>query len=83
MFIYKNYHFEPIGQISDKISFSILSRKIKSDKELNFNRYNSESRWSYKEFYKKSTDKPADLFRCVENGNIYIPGENELFMYID
>lgn len=82
MFSYRKYHFEPIGQISRKISFSALSRKIKSDKTLNFNRYEGGNGWSYEGFYRKSTDKTADLFLCIENGKIYIPGENELFLYI-
>ena len=82
MFIYKRYHFEPHGQILPKMSFTDISKKLKSDKKLNFNKYKGGNGWSYEEFYKKSSDKEADLFLCLENGLIYIPGENELFLYI-
>ena len=82
MFIYKKYHFEPRGQILPKMSFADISKKLKSDKKLNFNKYKGGNGWSYEEFYKKSSDKEADLFLCLENGLIYIPGENELFLYI-
>ena len=82
MFIYKKYHFEPHGQILPKMSFTDISKKLKSDQKLNFNKYKGGTGWSYEEFYKKSSDKEADLFLCLENGLIYIPGENELFLYI-
>ena len=57
-------------------------KKIKSDKVLNFTKYEGSNGWNYEEFYKRGTEKNADLFRCIENGNIYIPGENELFLYV-
>lgn len=38
-------------------------------------------RYDYEAFYKASTDKDCDLFRCEENGKIYVPGKNELFLY--
>ena len=28
-----------------------------------------------------ATDKECDIFRCEENGLLYVPGKNELFIY--
>ena len=35
--------------------------------------------YDYKDFYTFSTDKECDIFRCEENGLLYVPGKNELF----
>ena len=37
--------------------------------------------YDYKGFYAISTDKECDVFRCEENGLLYVPGKNELFIY--
>ena len=37
--------------------------------------------YDYKDFYTVSTDKECDIFRCEENGLLYVPGKNELFIY--
>lgn len=37
--------------------------------------------YSSKSFYDKSTNIKADLFLCLENDKLYIPGENELFAW--
>ena len=37
--------------------------------------------YSYEEFYNAANSSSADIFKCVENGRLYIPGENELFEY--
>ena len=37
--------------------------------------------YEYKGFYAISTDKECDVFRCEENGLLYVPGKNELFIY--
>lgn len=80
-FRYKNYHFEPYGKLPEKMGFYELSKRIRSDKSLNFRNYEDGDGWNYREFYEKSSDKEADLFRCIENGKIYIPAENELFLF--
>ena len=37
--------------------------------------------YSYAGFYEASGSSKADIFRCMETGRNYIPGENELFGY--
>ena len=34
-------------------------------------------------FYAASPDKECDLFRCVENGKLYLPCENDLQEYME
>ena len=38
-------------------------------------------KYSYDDFYAVSNAPTADVFRCLETGRNYIPGENELFGY--
>ena len=35
------------------------------------------------DFYAASTDKKCDIFRCVENGRLYVPCQYELQQYMD
>lgn len=82
-FCYLGYHFIPVktpaGPDSD---FYRLSRHLVSDRELGFSTYAWKKRgYSYRSFYAASPEKNCDLFRCVENGRLYIPAENELFLY--
>ena len=37
--------------------------------------------YSWKEFYEASGDSQLDLFRCIENGKLYVPCEHELFEF--
>lgn len=39
--------------------------------------------YSHEAFYEASPEKECDLFRCVENGKLYIPCENDLQEYIE
>jgi hypothetical protein len=61
-------------------------RNMSSDFELGLRNYaageyGAGEKWSYKDFYTAAANSEADIFRCVENGKLYVPGENELFRY--
>ena len=62
-------------------------KTVKTDINLGFFRRNNISGrkqkypYSYENFYEASGDSEADIFMCIENNKIYIPGENELFLY--
>ncbi len=43
----------------------------------------TDAAYSIDAFYAASGGSTADIFRCVENGKLYVPGENELFRYND
>ncbi len=85
-FEYNGYHFRPYLTLRGKETlFDEISRHLSSDFELGICTYDKcswqKSTWSYEDFYKASTAKYCDLFLCLENGNLYIPGKNELFRY--
>ncbi len=60
-----------------------LVAQTRSNTELHLSTYHTEDfpKYSYDEFYAVSNAPTADIFRCLETGHNYIPGENELFGY--
>lgn len=85
-FIYCGYHFQPLLQIDErKVDANKLMRQVSSDTALGMSTYDwRRFPYSYNGFYAAACTVGArhmDLFRCVENGLVYIPGENELFLY--
>lgn len=83
-FGYLGRTFIPVKRLNGKESeFDIISRHLSSDRELGFATYSwKKQNYSYDEFYKACGEKYYDIFRCEENGKIYIPGQNELFEYM-
>ena len=83
-FVYGGYHFTPIRQFEKKEGdFFALSRRLETDPELGFSAYPERQKFQnvYEDFYKAATDKTCDIFRCEENGRIYVPASRELFIY--
>lgn len=87
-FAYSGYHFTPYRKFNKSEQESSLyafvhSGQLTSDRELGMSTYDQWKKvdYSHKAFYEASTDKTCDIFRCVENGNLYVPCENELFIY--
>lgn len=39
--------------------------------------------YSYDGFYAASPVKDCDLFLCLENGQVYLPAANELFIFTE
>lgn len=79
-FQYAGKTFTPVKTLTKKQSeFMTVSKHLKSDRELNLSTYAGTYTWEG--FYKNCSDKDFDLFKCEENGKIYIPCENELFEY--
>jgi hypothetical protein len=69
-----------------KIDMRYATRNMRTDFSLKlFSGERSEKKqdYSYGDFYDASTDRECDIFRCVENGRLYVPGANELFRYIE
>lgn len=90
VFEYGGYHFIPERQFNKQENdFYKIIRKLRSDRELGFfvtDYYGKGSQrfpYSYDDFYAASTDKKCDIFRCVENGRLYVPCQNELQQYMD
>lgn len=87
-FEYGGYHFIPERQLtSEEKDFANISKRQKLDIDLGFCRenyaYPCKHHYSHDSFYAASPDKTCDLFRCVENGKLYIPCENDLQEYME
>ena len=83
VFEYQGYHFEAVGILPEGIEGKDLVAQTRSNTELHLSTYHTEDfpKYSYEEFYAVSNAPTADVFRCLETGRNYIPGENELFGY--
>ncbi len=88
-FKYGKYLFIPVGTIDKSISLREVTRYLSSDRSLGLwsSSYSSvygkpKTKYSYADFYKASNNFPCDVFKCLDNCKLYLPGENELFLYI-
>ena len=89
-FKYGGHNFIPLRQLnkSESENIKLVMSKLRSDIDLGFfadkslSRKNQKFSYSYDAFYDAATNKDCDIFKCVENGKLYIPCENELFEYI-
>lgn len=83
VFAYQGYHFEAVGVLPEGIEGKDLVAQTRSNTELHLSTYHTEDfpKYSYDDFYAVSNAPTADVFRCLETGRNYIPGENELFGY--
>ena len=83
VFAYQGYHFEAVGVLPEGIEGKDLVAQTRSNTELHLSTYHTEDfpKYSYEEFYAVCNAPTADVFRCLETGRNYIPGENELFGY--
>ena len=83
VFEYQGYHFEAVGVLPEGIEGIDLVAQTRSNTELHLSTYHTEDfpKYSYDDFYAVSNAPTADVFRCLETGRNYIPGENELFGY--
>lgn len=85
-FCYGGKHFVPEGQFDQtNVSLNEVLSKLSVDPELGFcvPDYKYPSKYPYLQdgFYDAATDKKSDVFRCVENGKLYVPCQNDLQQY--
>jgi len=90
VFQFGGYHFKPYrkygkGEIlKNKTVTDRALGKMESDFELGLSTYDWQKAgtdYSHEKFYLASGSSEADVFQCIENGKLYVPGENELFLY--
>ena len=83
IFEYQGYHFEAVGVLPQGLEGKELVNQTRENTELHLTAYEREDDilYSYAGFYEASGSSKADIFRCMETGRNYIPGENELFGY--
>ena len=81
-FEYNGYHFEPTGILPAGRTLKEISNETISNNALGMSAYEGATHpYSYEAFYNAANSSSADIFKCVENGRLYIPGENEIFEY--
>jgi len=82
-FEYGGYHFVPCRKFEEYDGdFHDVMGRARSDFPLAISTYDwGKCAYSFRDFYDKSGNSNADLFRCVENGKLYFPALNELFEY--
>ena len=85
-FEYGGYHFIPERTLRGaETGFFAISKKLRTDVRLGFCEegyaYPSKFPYSHESFMAASTDKECDLYRCVENGKLYIPCHHDLQIY--
>ena len=83
VFEYQGNHFEAVGILPQGLEGKELVNQTRGNTELHLTTYEREEDilYSYAGFYEASGSSKADIFRCMETGRNYIPGENELFGY--
>ena len=83
VFEYQGYHFKAVGVLPQGLEGKELVNQTRGNTELHLTTYEREDDilYSYAGFYEASGSSKADIFRCMETGQNYIPGENELFGY--
>jgi len=91
VFEFRGFHFKPhrnfkYGEVDRqlegdsrlwKTDMSYQCRNLASDPEIRL----LKSENLHTEFYSVANNSTADIFVCVENGKLYVPGNNELFLY--
>lgn len=81
-FAYGGFHFEPVGVLGEDSDFNTVVRHTISNNALGMSVYaNARRPYSHAAFYAAAGGIKADVFRCLENGKLYLPGSNELFEY--
>ncbi len=95
-FAFGGYHFTPYrsfckGEIErpldgdsrpQKTDVQYAMRNMHTDRDMGLSTYSwGKADYTFDTFYAASCGSRNDIFRCVENGKLYVPHENELFQY--
>ena len=82
-FKYLGILFEDMQQdVTTGYTLTEITNRVSSDRELGMSRYSwGKLPYSHEDFYKAAGQSTSDLFKCVKTGRIYMPGQNELFLY--
>ena len=85
-FEYGGKHFVPVRKFNTQDGdFFKVTRKLRRDVELGFFAddygHGQKFAYSYDDFYNAYGNKDCDIFKCVENGKLYIPCQYVLQRY--
>jgi hypothetical protein len=83
VFAFGDYHFKPQRKFEKRDGdFNKQMNNVASDRSMGIATYDwGRTEYSHEKFYAASGDSEADIFKCVENGKLYVPCANELFRY--
>lgn len=83
---YGGWHFEPHSKLGKVYRLSDVI--LETDREMGMFDYSrpekgyiSKYPYTHESFYRAMKNSQMDIFRCVENGKLYVPCEHELFIY--
>lgn len=87
-FEYGGYHFVPERQFRpEEDDFFKIAKRQRFAPDLGICEKNyifpCRHEYSHADFYRASPDKTCDLFRCVENGKLYLPCGHDLQEYVE
>ena len=85
-FSYGGFHFIPVRQFEkDEGDFFALSKRLAIDPILGLSADAERQKhpYSHKDFYAATADKTCDIFRCLENRKLYVPGDREVWIGIE
>ena len=81
VFEYGEKHFLGVGQLPPPKERD-LSRTLCYDPDIAFETHNGDAvQYNRTEFLTAAGESKCDVFRCYENGKLYVPSENEMFHY--
>lgn len=80
-FEYGGYHFKPCGQFDR--TWNKVTIKTRTDSTLGMNdKPDAKVLYNRDKFLEASTDRNADIYRCLENGKLYTPLDHDLSIYV-
>ena len=84
-FEYGGNHFTPYRKFEKRDGdFVKQTNRMSSDRRLGISRYEWQKvDYSHAKFYAASGGSDYDIFKCVENGKLYVPCDAELFQYTE
>lgn len=90
VFAYGGKHFMPERRFCrNDGDFFQITKRLRLDMELGIfregyckSKTEGNVRYSHSDFYQAATDKKCDIFRCMENGKLYVPCEYGLQEYL-
>ena len=81
VFEFGNMHFLGVGQLPPPKERD-LSQTLCYDSDIAFESHNGDAvQYNRVDFLNAAANSKCDVFRCYENGKLYVPAENELFQY--
>lgn len=80
-FAYGSLHFIPEQRFESQDQYHRRIPLSRMGKDADANLFPSEFDYTHGSFYEAATVKDCDIFRCAENGQLYVPCQDGLRPY--